>query len=123
MGTRPIEKEMWAGAIDPVGGEILAWLTRTMMYEGAIAASGLTGGIDVHTTVLPFILRGVKLLGIDSVMCPMERRRDAWWRLATDMKPANLKASTREIGLAGLPAAFATLVKGEARGRYVVRLY
>jgi NADPH2:quinone reductase len=122
MGTRPIEKEMWAGAIDPVGGETLAWLTRTMMYGGAIAASGLTGGIDVHTTVIPFILRGVKLLGIDSVMCPMERRRDAWWRLATDMKPANLKASAREIGLADLPAAFETLQKGAARGRYVVRL-
>ena len=122
MGTRPIEKEMWAGAIDPVGGETLAWLTRTMMYGRAIAASGLTGGIDVRTTVIPFILRSVKLLGIDSVMCPMERRREAWWRLATDMKPMKLKASTREIGLADLPAAFTTLLKGAARGRYVVTL-
>jgi NADPH2:quinone reductase len=122
MGTRPLEKTMWAGAIDPVGGETLAWLTRTMMYGGAIAASGLTGGTELHTTVLPFILRGVKLLGIDSVMCGMERRRDAWWRLATDMKPVALKASVREIGLADLPAAFETLLKGAARGRYVVTL-
>lgn len=122
MGTRPLEKTMWAGAIDPVGGETLAWLTRTMMYGGAIAASGLTGGIELHTTVMPFILRAVKLLGIDSVMCPMERRRDVWRRLATDMKPANLKASTHEIGLDDVPDALATLLKGKARGRYVVKL-
>jgi acrylyl-CoA reductase (NADPH) len=83
--TRPLEKATWAGAIDPVGGETLAWLTRTMMYRGSIAASGLTGGIEVHTTVVPFILRGVKLLGIDSVMCPMDLRREVWHRLAADM--------------------------------------
>src|SRR5439155_5784922 len=68
MGTRPLEKMQWAGAVDAVGGETLAWLTRTMMYNAPIASSGLTGGTEVHTTVLPFILRGVKLLGIDSVM-------------------------------------------------------
>ena len=93
--TRPLEKAAWAGAIDPVGGETLAWLTRTMMYRGSIAASGLTGGIELHTTVVPFILRGVKLLGIDSVMCPMDLRREVWRRLATDMKPASLPASAR----------------------------
>ena len=70
MGTKPLEKPLWAGAVDVVGGETLAWLTRTMMYGGCIASSGLTGGTDLQTTVLPFILRGVKLLGIDSVMCP-----------------------------------------------------
>jgi acrylyl-CoA reductase (NADPH) len=122
MGTRPLEKMMWAGAIDPVGGETLAWLTRTMMYGGAIASSGLTGGTEVQMTVLPFILRGVKLLGIDSVMCPMDKRRDVWRRLATDMKPAHLKTSTKEIGLTELPDAIATLLKGEARGRFVVRI-
>ena len=122
MGTRPLEKMMWAGAIDPVGGETLAWLTRTMMYGGAIASSGLTGGTEVQMTVLPFILRGVKLLGIDSVMCPMDKRRDVWRRLATDMKPANLKASTKEIGLADLPDALTTLLKGEARGRFIVKI-
>ena len=92
-----------------------------MMYRGSIAASGLTGGIEVHTTVVPFILRGVKLLGIDSVMCPMDLRREVWRRLATDMKPASLPASAREIGLSDLPDAFATLLKGAARGRFVVK--
>jgi NADPH2:quinone reductase len=122
MGTRPLEKMMWAGAIDPVGGDTLAWLTRTMMYGGSIAASGLTGGTELNMTVLPFILRGVKLLGVDSVMCPMDRRREVWNRLATDMKPANLKASTHEIGLEDLSDAFETLLNAKARGRYIVRI-
>ncbi|MEP7306899.1 MAG: oxidoreductase [Acidobacteriota bacterium] len=121
-GTRPLEKATWAGAIDPVGGDTLAWLLRSMAYRGVVAVSGLTGGTDVHTTVIPFILRGVKLLGIDSVMCPMDERLATWRRLATDMKPANLNASVREIGLADLPEAFETLKKGAARGRFVVRL-
>jgi acrylyl-CoA reductase (NADPH) len=120
--TRPLLKAAWAGAIDPVGGETLAWLTRTMIYGGSIAASGLTGGIDLHTTVIPFILRGVRLLGIDSVMCPMDLRRQVWHRLATDMKPAKLRTTASEIGLADLPDAFSTLLKGEARGRFVVKL-
>ena len=75
MGTRPLEKSMWAGAVDPVGGDILAWLTRTMKHGGCIASSGLTAGVALNTTVLPFILRGVSLLGIDSVACPGELRR------------------------------------------------
>lgn len=120
--AKPIEKGTWAGAVDPVGGDTLAWLLRSMAHRGAIAVSGLTGGVDVHTTVIPFILRGVKLLGIDSVMCPMDERLATWRRLAGDMKPANLHASAREIGLADLPDAFATLLKGGARGRFVVRL-
>jgi acrylyl-CoA reductase (NADPH) len=120
--TRPLEKATWAGAVDPVGGETLAWLIRTMMYRASIAASGLTGGVEVHTTVVPFILRGVKLLGIDSVMCPMALRRDVWRRLATDMKPASLRASAREIALSDLPDAFTTLLNGAARGRFVVKL-
>jgi acrylyl-CoA reductase (NADPH) len=122
MGTRPMEKATWAGAVDAVGGETLAWLTRTMMYNGPIAASGLTGGTELHTTVLPFILRGTKLLGIDSVMCPMEVRRTVWRHLASDMRPAGLRAMTQEIGLDQLHQAFDTLLKGAARGRYVVRL-
>ena len=120
--TRPLEKATWAGAIDPVGGDTLAWLIRTMAYRGAIAASGLTGGTEVHTNVIPFILRGVKLLGIDSVMCPMDQRIDVWNRLATDLKPAKLKQSVKEIGLADLPDAFAMLSNGLARGRFVVTL-
>jgi acrylyl-CoA reductase (NADPH) len=122
MGTRPLEKAMWAGAVDPVGGETLAWLTRTMMYGGAIACSGLTGGTELHTTVLPFILRGTKLLGIDSVMCPMDVRREVWRRLATDMKPAALKTMTRSISMGELPNAFDTLLRGAARGRFIVKL-
>jgi len=122
MGTRPLEKATWAGAVDPVGGATLAWLTRTMMQNGCIASSGLAGGTDLQTTVLPFILRGVKLLGIDSVMCPMPTRLEVWRRLATDLKPAKLAATAHEISLAELPAAFDVLLKGQARGRYVVKL-
>jgi NADPH2:quinone reductase len=121
MGTRPLEKSLWAGAIDPVGGPILAWLTRTMMYGGCIALSGLTAGTEFQTTVLPFILRGVKLLGIDSSACPMDRRKDVWRRLAHDMKP-NLRSAVREITLDDLPQAFTTLLEGQARGRYVVKI-
>jgi NADPH2:quinone reductase len=121
-GGRPLEKAIWAGAVDAVGGKVLAWLTRTMRYRGCIASSGLTAGIELDTTVLPFILRGVRLLGIDSVMCPMDLRRRVWQRLATDMKPTRLPTVARTIGLAGLPGAFATLLAGEARGRTVVRI-
>lgn len=121
-GTRPLEKALWAGAVDPVGGETLAWLTRTMRRGGCIASSGLTGGIKLNTTVMPFILRGVKLLGIDSSQCPMDVRQEVWRRLATDLKPAHLAATTRSITLEELPQAFATLLRGEARGRYVVRI-
>ena len=122
MGTRPLEKAKWAGAIDAVGGDILAWITRTTKYGGSIASSGLTAGIDLKTTVMPFILRGVSLLGIDSAVCPMERRREVWQRLATDMKPKRLSGVAKEITLEGLPEAFSTLLAGEARGRIVVGL-
>jgi NADPH2:quinone reductase len=122
MGTRPLEKSTWAGAVDAVGGDILAWLTRTTKYGGSIACSGLTAGINLKTTVMPFILRGVSLLGIDSAVCPMERRREVWRRLATDMKPTRLPAVANEITLDGLPDAFSTLLAGEARGRIVVGL-
>ena len=121
MGTRPLEKATWAGAVDAVGGEMLAWLTRTTNYWGAIASTGLAGGIELHTTVMPFILRGVSLIGVDSVMCPMNVRRDVWRRLATDMKPP-LADIAQTITLDELPTAFATLLAGKARGRYVVRV-
>ena len=122
MGTRPLEKATWAGAVDPVGGATLAWLTRTMMQNGCIASSGLTGGTELNTTVLPFILRGVKLLGIDSVMCPMPTRLEVWSRLASDLKPAKLLEAAHQITIDELPAAFDTVLKGQARGRYVVKL-
>jgi len=120
--SKPIEKATWAGAIDPVGGDTLAWLLRSMAYRGAVALSGLTGGVDVKTTVIPFILRSVKLLGIDSVMCPMDERLATWRRLASDMRPAHLAASVRQIGLDGLTDAFETLKQGGARRRFVVAL-
>lgn len=122
LGSRPLEKSQWAGAIDAVGGDILAWLTRTMMYGGCIAASGLTAGTELHTTVMPFILRGVKLLGIDSSACPMERRKEVWRHLAQDMKPAHLKTMAQIITMADLPQAFATVLAGKARGRFVVKI-
>jgi NADPH2:quinone reductase len=122
MGTRPLEKATWAGAVDPVGGDILAWLTRTMAHAGTIASSGLTAGAELHTTVMPFILRGVKLLGIDSATCPMNERRAVWHRLASDLRPAGIAPATVEIGLHELPGAFTTLLQGSARGRFVVRL-
>ena len=122
MGTRPLEKSMWAGAVDAVGGATLGWLTRTMMQQGCIASSGLTGGTELSTTVMPFILRGVKLLGIDSVLCPMPLRLEVWRRLAGDLKPARLAETAHEITLSELPSAFATLLQGQARGRYVVKL-
>jgi NADPH2:quinone reductase len=122
MGTRPLEAAMWAGAVDAVGGDLLAWLTRTMGYWGSIASTGLTGGINLQTTVMPFILRGVSLIGIDSAMCPMETRLEVWRRLATDMKPARLESIAQTIALDDLPRAFATLLGGRARGRFVVQI-
>ena len=122
MGTRPLEASRWAGAIDAVGGDLLAWLTRTTNYWGGIASTGLTGGVELRTTVMPFILRGVSLIGIDSAMCPMPVRADVWQRLATDMKPVDLDSIAHEITLDGLAAAFETLLAGKARGRFVVNL-
>jgi NADPH2:quinone reductase len=120
MGTRPLETARWAGAVDAVGGDMLSWLTRTMGHWGGIASTGLTGGIEIHTTVMPFILRGVSLIGIDTALCPMDLRTEVWRRLSTDMKPQRLDAMSREIRLDGLHDAFATLLSGAARGRFVV---
>jgi len=122
LGTRPLEASRWAGAIDAVGGDLLAWLTRTTNHWGGIASTGLTGGVELRTTVMPFILRGVSLIGIDSAMCPMPVRADVWRRLATDMKPVDLDSIAHEITLDGLAAAFETLLSGKARGRFVVNL-
>ncbi|HVG70304.1 MAG TPA: acryloyl-CoA reductase [Vicinamibacterales bacterium] len=118
---RPIEHAQWAAAVDAAGGELLSWLVKTTMAWGGIASTGLTGGIDLKLSVIPFILRGVSLIGIDSVTCPMDIRTDVWRRLATDMK-RDLSTMVREITLDGLPDAFATLSAGQARGRFVVRI-
>ncbi len=122
MGARPLEKALWAGAVDPVGGAMLAWLTRTMQQHGSIASSGLTGGIELHTTVMPFILRGVNLLGIDSVLCPMPLRQEVWHRLATDLRPRHWNAIMHEVTLEQLDGVFAKLMKGEGAGRTIVKL-
>ncbi len=118
---RPLETERWAGAIDCVGGSTLAYVIRTLRYGGAVAASGLTGGGDLPTTVFPFILRGVSLLGIDSVQTPIEIRRDLWRRLATDLRPPQVDDHTPDvIGLAGLPAALDKILAGGMVGRTLV---
>jgi acrylyl-CoA reductase (NADPH) len=120
--SRPMEKETWAGSIDAVGGSTLAYLLRTTKYGGSVAAFGNTGGFNFSSSVLPFILRGVNLLGIDSVFCPMELRREIWQRLAGPYKPAHLSSIGHEIGFEELPAALTRVLKGEARGHTVVRI-
>ncbi|MCC7364511.1 MAG: oxidoreductase [Dehalococcoidia bacterium] len=121
--NRPLESERWAGAVDPVGGATTAYLLRTTKYGGAVALSGLTGGTTVSTTVMPFILRGVGLLGIDSVQYPIELRRALWQRLATDLKPKGLLESIAvETDLDGIPAAVEKILRGGIRGRMLVRL-
>lgn len=123
MGTRPLEAATWAGAVDAVGGDLLAWLTRTTGYWGHIASTGLTGGVELHTTVMPFILRGVSLIGIDSAMCPMAVRNSVWQRLASEMKPPHLDSIAQPITLDDLPRACDTLIEGRARGRFVVQVH
>ncbi len=120
--NRPLEKELWAGSVDSVGGATLAYLIRTTKYGGSVAACGRTGGTTVNTTVFPFILRGVNLLGIDSVFCPMGLRRELWQRLASDLKPTKLDTISREVTLDELPQVTASLLNGSVRGRTVVRL-
>ena len=121
-GTRPLEKGLWAGALDAVGGDTLAWLARTMQLEGAIASFGNAGGAELHTTVFPFILRGVKLLGVDSAATQMALRKQLWGRLATDLRPQHLDLMTHRITLQQLPETCAALIAGTARGRAVVEI-
>ncbi|USK68897.1 NADPH:quinone oxidoreductase family protein [Peribacillus asahii] len=121
--VRALGKQKWAAAVDPVGGEPLASVLSQIQYGGSVAVSGLTAGTKLPTTVFPFILRGVNLLGIDSVYCPMETRLKTWNRLATDFKPANLEELIQqEVTLQQLPDALPTLLKGDARGRIIVKL-
>lgn len=122
FGTRPLEKPLWAAAFDSVGGDQLAWLTRTMQPQGLIASFGNAGGIELKTSVLPFILRGVRLIGVDSAVTPMPLRRRVWARLASDLKPRHLADIAQVIGLADLPDYFARMIKGGIRGRAVVRI-
>lgn len=119
----PIEEERWAGSVDPVGGETLAYLLRTTRYGGSVANCGLAGGMLLGATVLPFILRGVNLLGIDSVQCPADVRAKLWLRLGTDLKPKYLTESiSSEVDLDGIQAVTGTILGGAIKGRTIVRL-
>jgi acrylyl-CoA reductase (NADPH) len=119
---RPLAKERWAGGIDAVGSTTLANVLSMSRYGGAFAACGLAGGMDLPTSVAPFILRGVSLLGIDSVMCALTLRQEAWRRLATDLDAAKIAAMTTEIGLADVIEAGRRIVDGQVRGRIVVEI-
>ncbi len=120
--AKPLAKERWAGGIDSVGSTTLANLLSMTKYGGAIAACGLAAGMDLPSSVAPFILRGVCLLGIDSVMCPIELRKVAWSRLAGDLDRAKLTEITHEIGLDEVIGAGAKILAGEVRGRIVVKI-
>jgi NADPH2:quinone reductase len=123
LGSRPLEAVRFAGAIDSVGGEVLAGLTRHMDFWGNIASVGLAGGADLRTTVMPFILRGVNLLGINSSATPRAERLDVWQRIATDLAPRHLdRIVTRTILFADLPGAFQGYIDGRVTGRTVVKI-
>jgi NADPH2:quinone reductase len=123
LGSKPMEASQWAGAIDNVGGELLTWLTRTTQYDGNIASIGLAGGHELHTTVMPFILRGVNLLGINSVATPRPVRLDVWHRIATDLRPAALdRIAHRSVAFDDLPQQFADYIQGRVTGRTIVQI-
>ena len=120
---RPLEKERWAGAVDPVGGATSAYILRTLKRDGVSAISGLTGGAGISTTVMPFILRGASLVGIDSVYCPMDVRSQVWQRLAGDWKPdALLNAIAVRTDLDGVADVADAILKGAVRGRTLVQI-
>jgi acrylyl-CoA reductase (NADPH) len=119
---RPLESERWAGAVDAVGGATLPYVLRTLRTGAAVAASGNAGGAKLETTVFPFILRGVALLGMDSVNVPIARRRELWDRLATDLRPRNIGLHATEVTLDTLEEALDGIVAGAARGRWIVRV-
>ncbi len=119
---KPLESERWAAAVDAVGGATLPYVLRTLRIGGAVAASGNAGGPALATTVFPFILRGVALLGMDSVNMPIDRRRRIWDRLATDLRPRDLGIHCREVTLETLDPALDAIVAGQARGRWIVRI-
>ena len=123
LGSRPMEAVLWGGAIDNVGGELLTWLTRTVDFFGNIASIGLAGSPKLETTVLPFILRGVNLLGITSSSTLRDVRLDVWRRLASDLRPRHFdRFVTRTIGFDELPGAFDDYMKGRVLGRTVVKI-
>ena len=119
---RPLDKALWAGAVDNLGGEVLAWMASGMKIGGCIASIGLAASHALNTTVMPFILRGVSLLGIDSVNCPMPVRQEVWRRLASDMRPGHLKEICRTVPFGQLPSVFDDFIASRIRGRVVIDL-
>ncbi|MDB5056285.1 MAG: quinone oxidoreductase [Bacilli bacterium] len=117
-----LDKQLWAGVIDCVGGKSLSYILSSTQYEGTIAISGLTGGIELNTTVLPFILRGIRLIGIDSVYTSMPIRKIIWGLLGSKLKPAMLDKMCTEISLEQIPDVLPSILKGESRGRMIVKL-
>ncbi|MGH8277884.1 MAG: zinc-binding dehydrogenase, partial [Steroidobacteraceae bacterium] len=123
FGSRPLESVQFAGAVDNVGGEMLTWLTRTVDFWGNIASIGLAGSAELKTTVMPFILRAVSLLGINTATTPRELRLAVWKRIATDLRPRHLdRIVTRTIAFDELPAAFPAYIEGGVVGRTVVKI-
>jgi putative YhdH/YhfP family quinone oxidoreductase len=119
---KPLDKAVWAGAVDNLGGDVLSWLASTMNVGGALASIGLAASHTFNTTVMPFILRGVSLLGVDSVNTPMEVRRQVWERLASDLKPRHLQAMVTTVELSGMAPVFEKILKSQFKGRTVVRI-
>jgi putative YhdH/YhfP family quinone oxidoreductase len=120
---KPLDKATWAGAVDNLGGEVLAWMASTMKFNGTIASIGLAASPSLNTTVLPFILRGVSLLGVNSTDCPTpEQERAVWQRLATDMRPPMLKDMARTVPFADLPKVFGDFIDAKVTRRVVVDL-
>lgn len=117
---RPLESETWAGCVDAVGGAMLARVLGQMKHRASVAAVGLAGGAALPATVVPFLLRGVNLLGIDSVLSPFDERTRAWGRIAAELPMAKLEGMVREVGLDDLPVLGAAILKGEVQGRIVV---
>ena len=120
--SRPLDSERWAGAVDAVGGTTLATILTQLYYRASVAACGLAGGSEVPATVIPFLLRGVNLLGIDSVMCPRDERIEAWQRLARDLSLDRLERMTQILPLSALPDLAPQILKGEVRGRTVINV-
>ena len=120
--ARALEKQLWAGAVDTVGSKVLAKVLAQMDYNGAVAACGLAGGFDLPTTVMPFILRGVKLLGIDSVSCPYQKRINAWNRLVEILPESYYQQACREVGLEQAVECAEAITNGQVTGRIVIKL-
>lgn len=117
---KPLEAETWAGAVDVVGSTVLAKVLAQTRYQGVVTACGLAGGTDLPSTVMPFILRGVRLQGVDSVMAPLADREIAWNRLVSDLPHDLLDAMTSVVPMSTLPEQAAAIIAGQTRGRYVV---